>query len=170
MQPRTAPPPARGDEHALYRRHHRALRHALARNVTGSNELIEDACQFAWLKLIDSQPERDTIFGWLFVVALHEAYRLSAIARRDVRLEQLRSEDGAWDEITADPRTVDAAHDALEALRILAALPERQRTDFALQVAGYSYEEIRTRTPGRTMTNVSRSLAKARARLRRAQA
>jgi hypothetical protein len=34
---------------------------------------------------------------------------------------------------------------------------------------GYTYEEIRARTPGRTMTNVNKSLRKARARVRRAR-
>jgi hypothetical protein len=37
-------------------------------------------------------------------------------------------------------------------------LPERRRTDLALKVAGYSYEEIRARTPGRTRTNLKRTL------------
>jgi hypothetical protein len=36
----------------------------------------------------------------------------------------------------------------------LASLPERQRTDVALKVGGYSYEEIRSFTSGRTFTNV----------------
>jgi DNA-directed RNA polymerase specialized sigma24 family protein len=70
----------------------------------------------------------------------------------------------------ADPRTVEGAHEALDALHTLATLPERRRIDFALKVAGYNYEEIQARTPGRTYTNVSKSLTKARARLRRARA
>jgi DNA-directed RNA polymerase specialized sigma24 family protein len=67
----------------------------------------------------------------------------------------------------ADPRPLDDAIEALESLRALAALPERRRVDLALKVAGYSYEEIRARTSGRTHTNVNKSLAKARARIRR---
>jgi DNA-directed RNA polymerase specialized sigma24 family protein len=167
MQPRTEPPPARGDEDDLYRQHHRDLHRTVARHINGPRELIEDACQFAWLTLLDSQPERDSVFGWLYVVALHEAYRLSTIERRDARLERLRPEDGSWDDVIADPRTIEGAHDALEALRTLAALPDRQRIDYTLKVAGYSYEEIRARTPGRTRTNVNKSLVKARARIRR---
>ena len=101
------------------------------------------------------------------VVAIHEAYRLSAIDRRDARLERLRPEDGNWHELIADPRSLDQALEALEALRALASLPERRRNDLALKVAGYSYEEIRAQTPGRTRTNVNKSLVKARARIRR---
>lgn len=169
MQPRTEPLPSRGDEVALYRKLHRELQRAVAGHIGASRELIEDACQFAWLQLLASQPERDSIFGWLYVVALHEAYRLSAIERRDARLERLRPEDGTWCDVIVDPRTVEDAHNALEALRSLAALPERQRIDLALKVAGHSYEEIRVRTPGRTYTNVNKSLTKARARIRHAR-
>ena len=169
MQPPadTPRPRRRGDEEELYRRHHRELHRAVSRAVRAPREIIEDACQTAWAIFLRRQPERDAVFVWLRVVAVHEAYRLSAIDRRDARLERLRSEDGAWQEVMADPRSLDAALDALEALRALASLPERRRTDLALKVAGYSYEEIRARTPGRTRTNVNKSLVEARARIRR---
>jgi hypothetical protein len=172
MQPPTDTPHPRprGDEDELYRRHHRELHRAVSRAVHAPRELIEDACQTAWAILLRHQPERDAIFAWLRVVAIHEAYRLSAIDRRHARLEGLRSEDGEWQEVMADPRSLDAAVDALQALRALASLPERRRTDLALKVAGYSYEEIQARTPGRTYTNVNKSLVKARRRIRHAQA
>jgi DNA-directed RNA polymerase specialized sigma24 family protein len=67
----------------------------------------------------------------------------------------------------ADPRSLEEAVEALEALRVLASLPERQRNDLALFIAGFSYAEIRKLTPGRTATNVIKSLAKGRARIRR---
>jgi Sigma-70 region 2 len=169
MQPPTdtAPRKPRGDVEKLYRRHHRELHHAVSRAVHAPNELIEDACQTAWVILLRRQPERAAVFAWLRVVAIHEAYRLSALDRRDARLERLRSQDGNWREVIADPRSLDDAVDALEALRVLASLPERRRIDLALKVAGYSYEEIRALTPGRTRTNVNKSLVKARAQVRR---
>ena len=61
----------------------------------------------------------------------------------------------------ADRRSTDARRCRrwlCEALRTLASLPERQRSDLTLKVAGYSYEEIRALTPGRTFTNVNKSL------------
>jgi hypothetical protein len=169
MQPptNTPRPKPRGDEDELYRRHHAALHRAVARAVYAPRDLIEDACQTAWAILLRRQPRRDAVFAWLRVVAIREAYRLSAIERRDARLERLCPPDGSWHEVIADPRPVDDAIEALEALRALAALPERRRIDLALKVAGYSYEEIRARTPGRTHTNVNKSLKKARARIRR---
>jgi hypothetical protein len=54
--------------------------------------------------------------------------------------------------VTADPHSLQHAVEALEALRVVSSLRGRQRRDFVLKIAGYSYEEIRERTPGRTMT------------------
>jgi DNA-directed RNA polymerase specialized sigma24 family protein len=178
MQPPTEPasapaqpqPAPRGDEDELYRQHHRDLHRAVARVVRAPHELIEDACQVAWTILLRTQPERHAIFAWLRVVAIHEAYRLSAIERRDARLERLRPEQGDWQDAIADPRSLEDAVAAVEALRALASLPERQRADLTLKAAGYSYDEIRARTPGRTFTNVNKSLVKARRRLRLARA
>jgi DNA-directed RNA polymerase specialized sigma24 family protein len=169
MQPPTEPTRHQqlGDEEELFRAHDRELHRAVAHVVRAPRELIEDACQTAWAVLIRAQPDRRTLFGWLRVVAIHEAYRLSGIDRRDARLERLRPEDGDWQELIADPRSLDDALEALEALRVLASLPEGRRTDLALKVAGYSYEEIQARTPGRTRTNVNKSLVNARARIRR---
>jgi DNA-directed RNA polymerase specialized sigma24 family protein len=163
----TAPPGPSGDEDRLYRQHHGDLRRAVAHAVRAPRELIEDACQTAWATLLRTQPDHYAIFAWLRVVAIHEAYRLAAIDRRARHLERLNIDEHDWQELVADPRTLDAAVAALEALRTLASLPERQRSDLTLKVAGYSYEEIRALTPGRTFTNVNKSLVKARARIRR---
>jgi hypothetical protein len=171
MQPSTDTGPRKpsGDVDGLYRRHHRELYRAVSRAVDAPSELVEDACQTAWAILLRRQSELDTAFAWLRVVAIREAYRLSAIERRDARLEQLGSQGGNWHELTADPRSLDEAVEALEALRAVASLPERRRGDLALRVAGLSYEEIRALTPGRTRTNVNKSLVKARAEIRRTQ-
>jgi DNA-directed RNA polymerase specialized sigma24 family protein len=164
--PRVAP---RGDEDELYRRHHRELERAVARVVNAPRELIEDACQSAWAILLRSQPDRFAIFAWLRVVAIHEAYRFSAIQRRDAHLDRLAFDDENWHEAIADPGTLDALLEAREALRLLAGLPERQRNDLALQVAGFSYREIAEMTSGRTFHNVNKHLTKARARVRLAR-
>ena len=92
MQPHTDPPtralvPQRGDEAKLYQRHHRALLIAVSHAINGSGALIEDACQTAWTILLRRQPNRASVFAWLYVVAIHEAYRLSAIERRELHLE-----------------------------------------------------------------------------------
>lgn len=165
MQPRSEPPPTHGDEAVLFQQHHRDLHRAIARRVNGSTQLVEDACQFAWMRLIDSQPDRDKVFGWLYVVALHEAYRLSGVERRDAHLDCLPSRDGDWTTLMNDPRTIDLVLEAREALRAVAALPEHQRKDFARHVGGYSYREIATATR-RTYTNVDKTLDRARSQVK----
>ena len=173
MQPHTDRPTTstapRGDEADLYQRHHQALLIAVSHAINGSRALIEDACQTAWTILVRRQPERASVFAWLYVVAIHEAYRLSTIERRELHLEDLAIE-GDWDTILAGRVTVDDQFEALEALRALASLPDRQRRDLSLRVAGFSYREIAAMTDGRTYTNVNKHLVKARARIRRANA
>ena len=171
MQPRTKPGSdgQRGDEGELYRRHHRDLHRAVARAVRAPPDLIEDACQTAWAILLRAQPDRNAITAWLRVVAIHEAYRLLAIEHRQSRLALLQSRDDDSHAVVVDPRTLDDAVEALEALRAVASLPQRQRDDLSLKLAGFTYEEIRARTPARTMTNVAKSLRKARTRIRRSR-
>jgi RNA polymerase sigma factor (sigma-70 family) len=161
------PTPARlrGDEADLYERHHRALVRAVALIVDAPRELIEDACQNAWTILLRRQPGRSSIFAWLRVVAIHEAYRLCRAQQRDLRLEHLDYGDGR-EAVVGSAMTIDDAVEARQALRLLADLPERQREDLALQVAGFSHLEIADMTGGRTFTNVNKHLAKARARIR----
>jgi DNA-directed RNA polymerase specialized sigma24 family protein len=159
-----------GDEDELYHRYRGELERAVARVVHAPRELIEDACQTAWAILLRRQPERDRILAWLRVVAIHEAYRLCALDHREMRLEPLRSGETGGIDTIADLRSLDDAIEALEALRALASLPDRQREDLTLKIAGYSYEEIRLLTPGRTATNINKSLFKARARVRRSRA
>lgn len=160
MQPPTTPitPPQHGDEEQLYRQHRRTLLRAVARVVNAPPELIEDACQTAWVTLLRNQPRRETTFAWLRRVAINEAYRLSAIDRRDARLEQLPP-------LAADEHALERAARAREALRALAALPERQQRDMTMRIAGFTYQEIAHLTD-RTYTNVDKTLDKARARIR----
>jgi hypothetical protein len=52
--------------------------------------------------MLRRQPDRTTIFAWLRVVAIHEAYRLCA-AERDAHLEDLDQGQG-WDAVIAGLR------------------------------------------------------------------
>jgi DNA-directed RNA polymerase specialized sigma24 family protein len=75
---------AMGDEEELFRRHHRLLVRAVGRAMNAPTELVEDACQNAWLVLLRHQPERTpALFAWLRTVALHQAYRLWQRERRE---------------------------------------------------------------------------------------
>ena len=104
----------------------------------------------------------------LYVVATREAFRLCERERRHIHLETMLP-DGSWDAVIADAFSIDDIVEAREALQILARLPDRQRADLTLLVAGFSYVEIATMTGGRTYTNVNKHIAKARARVRLAR-
>ncbi len=163
---------ARGDEEELFRRHHRPLVRAVARSVNASQELIEDACQGAWLVLLRLQPERTpALFAWLRTVAVHEAYRLSRQEWRDVRLEDLGGDQG-WEPLLGAAQPLDDLLEARRALATLASLPDRQREDLTLVIGGYSYREIAQRAASgtRSINNVNKRLTKARARIRRLEA
>lgn len=155
----------RGDEADLYAQHHRALRCAVASRVRMSGDLVEEACQQAWLILLRCQPDRGpTLFAWLVTVAVHEGYRLSAIDRRDVSLDASTGSDeqGIPSRGGRQPvgDSVDASLEARRALRALAALRGRGRRYTALRVAGLSYREIAAHE-GVTYTNVNKHLTKA---------
>jgi DNA-directed RNA polymerase specialized sigma24 family protein len=143
----------RGDDDDLYGRHHKDLRRAVSHAVNAPRELIEDACQNAWTVLLTAQPERTSIFRWLYVVATREAFRLCDRELRHIHLETMLPA-GSWDAVIADAFSVEDILEPREALRILASLPDRQRADLTLLVAGYSYAEIAEMTGGRTYTNV----------------
>jgi RNA polymerase sigma factor (sigma-70 family) len=165
----TEPAMPRGDEAELYQRHHRALVRSVGRSVNASRELIEDACQTAWLILLRRQPDRDRVFGWLRTVAIHEAYRLSGIERRDARLDAAVSPGAAvvgTDRIADARACLDDLLEARLALARVAALPPRQRRLFALQIAGLSYAETAAVT-GDSVRTVDRQLGRAHARVRR---
>jgi len=103
--------------------------------------------------MLRAQPDRTSIFCWLYVVATREAFRLRERDRRHLHLETMLPA-GAWDAVIADARSIDDILEAREALEILAGLPDRQRADLTLLVAGFSYLEIAELTGGRTYTNV----------------
>jgi DNA-directed RNA polymerase specialized sigma24 family protein len=159
---------ARSEEAELYRRHHSNLQRAVGHAVNAPRELIEDACQNAWTMFLRAEPSRASIFGWLFAVATREAERLCEAERRYTHLEAVlpaRSREA----LIADALSIDDILEAREALDILASLPDRQRKDLTLLVAGFSYAEIAEMTGGRTFSTVRKHLAKARACVRLAR-
>jgi RNA polymerase sigma factor (sigma-70 family) len=149
----------RGDEARLFNDHELPLRAAVRHFARVDEAIVDDACAHAWLQLMRRQPDRDTAFAWLRTVAVREAWRLSKLGRRDVRLDAMPSvHDSGRD-------TVVPSIEAREALRRLAALPHRQRRFLTLQIAGHSRTEIAAHT-GATPRTVDRQLARARRHLR----
>src|SRR3954463_5374950 len=106
---------ARGDEAALFQEHHARLIRAVGRAVQAPTALVEDACGWAWEQLVRTQPDRGPrLFGWLRTVAVHEAFRLSRVQRREGELEQLvqrRDDDSTadgWEQVIPARTDLDA--------------------------------------------------------------
>ena len=161
---RTSPCPLRGDEDALYRAYAYPLRKAVAQRARGaSGDQVDDACATAWLILLRAQPRRETVFGWLIVVAVHETWRLAAADRTHTPV--LRDLDGVADHVLDPPgehRDPLAAMYARERLReVVATLARRQVDMLALRAYGYSYDEIVELT-GASYRTVDRQLRRAR--------
>jgi RNA polymerase sigma factor (sigma-70 family) len=156
----------------LFRDHGDGLVRAIRRRLRCGDALAEDACAFAWLQLWRTRPaSRERIFGWLYVVALHEGLRLirrggiELLADHPDGMGGVGSQTDPLADRLADPRTTELRVDAREALRTLAALKPRQRGVLALQAAGYTYQEI-AEVLGVTYTYVNRHLTKGRRAVR----
>lgn len=144
----------------LYRRHATRLQRAVRSAIYGPDALIEDACSYAWLQLVRAKPNPAS-FGWLYTVAIRQAWELSRRAIRECHLDDL-------DDVLPDVRRgaeLDQTVEANEALVLLAGLPDRQRCYLTLHVSGYSYAEIANRCDV-TYTNVDKHLSRGRRALR----
>lgn len=151
----------------LYTEFASTLKRITRRRVNRSPETIEDACGTAWLTLMRCRPYRNTVRGWLFAVALHEALRL---VRAERCVEPLAVGTCGTDEHPEPGAAADSVEQALElteALNALASLPERKRQMYTLYALGFTYHEIGS-VMGASHRTVDRQLTRARRRLRHA--
>ena len=180
MQPPTEPNPRTpggtpgrhgGDEAELYRRHHRRLLQAVSHAVNAPPDLIEDACQTAWAALLRCTVERATVFAWLRVVAIHEAWKQSARTRSETPAGAFLTpcagelELGEHPEPAADTRDVadqvaERIHHA-QRLQDLATIKPHDLQALYLKGLGYRYREIMQIT-GASYTAVNRRITEGR--------
>jgi DNA-directed RNA polymerase specialized sigma24 family protein len=157
---------------AFYTRQAPRLRKIVAARVLADEHTIEDACAYAWERLVaDDEIVLDRRgLAWLAMVAIREAWRLTAAIRRECpgpsaqdasaaegRLEKVRP--GVEDDALA-------AVEHRERVTVFRTLKARERRELFLQALGYRYEEIAAMT-GSSYTGVNRRLAEGRAQLRR---
>lgn len=156
---------AKPELECLYRRLARPLERIVRAAVAAPDDVVEDACQFAWAQLADQleQAPPSGPLAWLVTTAVREVQWQTRCRQRELSLEtelELRGDS------LADPRP-----GALELLACrervgkLACLPARQRRFLFLRAFGYSYLEMAAseRCTGRT---IERELVRARAQLR----
>jgi len=159
--------PLRGDEAELFREFNGQFVRTVQWRTNAPREVVDDACGFAWQQFMRHQPDRDRNWrAWLLTTAEREAWRLRQIEAGHVLLPvgEEGGESAVWD--LPDRRDQVAIRMRLrEALGALAEVPERRRGIKALQVNGFSYEEIAAMR-GLSYTRVNRMLAEANAVLR----
>ncbi len=105
-------------------------------DVRAPEVVIEDACQFAWSRLVlhRERVSREGVLSWLVQTAIHEAYKLLRRAGRERRLDELPG-------VAATPEP-EQVLDCKERLGSLGMLPVRQQRLLWLHGAGLSYAEI----------------------------
>ena len=131
-------PPQHGDEEELFQRYADRLRRVTQVSVNTSREIVDDACAFAWMKLITNQPRRETVFAWLRTVARNEAIRLDGIARGVTSIDH----SGGPPDPPASRSRIETTHEMLELRERLEELPAREREVVLLQAAGWRYQEL----------------------------
>jgi RNA polymerase sigma factor (sigma-70 family) len=147
-----------------YREWSASLEHVVRRVVRDSDTVVEDACQFAWFRLLchRARVREETAFGWLAQTAIHEAFKLNERSARDLSLE-LELEQGA-DPVALTPEPFErlAERDRITRVRNLAV---RSQRFVWLHALGLSYTEMAAHERCSTRT-VDRQLGLARAKLR----
>ncbi|MBV8955605.1 MAG: sigma-70 family RNA polymerase sigma factor [Solirubrobacterales bacterium] len=154
------------DVAALYRTLATRLEQIVRLDVRAPEVVIEDACQFAWGRLVCnfSRVQRDRALSWLATTAVREAVRLVRRANRDVALEDgvdVREEVAC----RSPAATCEDLIEQRERLELIRLLPERQQRLLWLQALGMSYDEI-ARYTGCSHRTIERQVLRARSRIR----
>ena len=161
-------PVGSGDVGELYTELGRRLEQIVRREVRAPAPVIEDACQFAWWRLVvhAHRVERSAALSWLVTTAVHEAVKLIRRAERDLSLDAM-SEGIGEDPTPSRAPGPDEVTEQRAKLALLHALPVRQRRMLLLHAAGFSHAETAgsLRLSRRT---VERQIMRGRQRLRAA--
>jgi RNA polymerase sigma factor (sigma-70 family) len=144
------------------------LEQIVRRNVRAPATVIEDACQFAWYRLVchAHRVEQDTALAWLARTAVREAIKLARRGQRERSLEA-EVERGGELHVPAESPTPHEQAEMREQLALVRRLPERQQRLLWMKAVGLSYEEIANQSD-LTLRTVERQMHRGRNRLRAA--
>ncbi|MGI8712041.1 MAG: RNA polymerase sigma factor [Solirubrobacteraceae bacterium] len=134
--------------------------------VRAPEPVIEDACQFAWSRLIHHRAsvQRGAAPSWLVRTAIREVFKLLRRGRREMSLDVLDGESGDGP-VNATP-VLEELVEQRARLESIRALPERQQRLVWLQGIGLTYTEMAGHT-GDSRRTVERQLLRAKHRLER---
>jgi RNA polymerase sigma factor (sigma-70 family) len=135
-------------------------------DVRASDVVIEDACQFAWTRLVDRVHliRREAVLSWLVTTAVREAFKLIRRSGRDLSLDAALESAGERLVAAAAPAP-DEVFEQRERLDAIRVLPERQQRLLWLHALGLSYAEMALHT-GDTPRTVERQLLRAKRTIR----
>jgi RNA polymerase sigma factor (sigma-70 family) len=162
--------PGVGDVGELYGELSKRLEQIVRFDVRAPDTVIEDACQFAWSRLVHhrARVHRETSLAWLVRTAVHEAVKLIRRDGRELSLEAaLETSGDAMLGLRAPaPEEVVVARERLAQIGVL---PERQQRLLWLHGLGLTYAEMAHRT-GCTPRTVERQLLRAKRTVRALEA
>jgi RNA polymerase sigma factor (sigma-70 family) len=153
------------DVDGLYRSLSRSLERVVRAVVHAPEPVIEEACQFAWSRLVHHRDRvrTETALAWLSRTAVREAFKVTRRAARELSLDAGESAPEIHAQLLVPcPAELVEQRDRLASL---SSLPRRQQRVLWLRGLGLSYKEIaaRERCTART---VERQLLQARTTLR----
>ncbi len=150
----------------LYRALSGRLEQIVRLDVRAPDAVIEDACQFAWSRLVhhSGAVRRESALSWLAKTAIHEAFKLIRREDRELSLDAAieQAGDAALRTGAPGPDELLENRERLEAIR---CLPERQQRLLWLHALGLSYAEMALHT-GCSPRTVERQLLRAKRTLR----
>lgn len=150
----------------LYATLSKRLEHIVRSGVRAPEPVIEDACQFAWSRLIHhcNRVRREAVLSWLATTAIREAFKLIRRDGRELSLEAAL-ENAGEPLLRLDAPGAEELAEHHERLAELRSLPERQQRLLWLHGIGFTYGEMASYT-GCTPRTVERQLLRAKRRLR----
>ncbi len=137
------------------------VRRMVRARARGSEQLVEDACQLAWMRLVQRRESvrREGATAWLVRTAMHEVLKQMQREARDFSLE-VWGEDPDAPAPRRTPPLIDELAEQRARLRAIGSLPSRQQRLMWLQAAGLTYDEMASNT-GTTSRTVERQLERA---------
>jgi RNA polymerase sigma factor (sigma-70 family) len=157
--------PVKLDTARLFAQHRRRLPRLLRRRVKASEAVIEEACQLAWLRLVEHAAEvpAGAVLPWLFITSRNAAVKQLQREARVVSLEELFEADA--DRVVEMRPAVGELVELRESIRAIDRLPLRQQRSVWLRAFGLSYVEA-ARYEACTRRTMERQLLFARQSLR----
>jgi RNA polymerase sigma factor (sigma-70 family) len=154
----------------LYERFAAPLERIVRSDIRAPEPVIEDACQFAWSRLVHhaGRVRREAVLAWLARTAIREAFKLIRREDRELSLEDTAALSSAslQPSRALGPEELSVCRDRLDTIR---SLPERQQRLLWLHLLGLSYAEIASHT-GCSERTVERQLLRAKRAVRAAAA